>query len=290
MKKFLFIVLAVVVGACSGTTPERASAGLSSTCGSLSGHPAHYRHVIWIWFENKSYSQIIGSSSAPYLNRLARRCGLATRYHAVTHPSLPNYIAATSGSTHGIADDEGPWSHRLAVGSIFSQVQAAGDRWRSIEESMPEPCYLSNSGRYAVRHNPAAYYTGIRTTCERWDVSALTAWHCRFTFVTPNACHDMLDCSVATGDAWLKRFLPRVISSYDYQRGRTAIFIVWDESDYSSSNHVPLIVISPYTPAGKRASTSLSHYSLLRSTESMLGLPYLGKAAKANGLREAFHL
>jgi phosphatidylinositol-3-phosphatase len=290
VKKFLVIALAVVVGACAATTPERSSATLSSMCGSLSTHPAHYGHVIWIWFENKSYSQVIGNSSAPYLNRLAKRCGLATHFHAIRHPSLPNYIAATSGSTQGITDDAGPSSHPLRVRSIFSQVRAAGYRWRSIEESMPAACYLWNSGEYAVRHNPAAYYGRIRTICRNSDTPSLTAWHRRFTFVTPNVCHDMHDCSVATGDAWLRRFLPRIVSSHGYQHGRTAIFIVWDEGDYSSSNRVPLLVISPYTPAGKRVSTSLTHYSLLRSTESMLGLRYLGKAATANGLRAGFHL
>ena len=81
--------------------------------------------MIWIWLENHSYRQIIGSSSAPYINSLARACGLATNYKAVTHPSLPNYIAATSGETWAIADDNPPSSHPLRVESIFQQARSA---------------------------------------------------------------------------------------------------------------------------------------------------------------------
>jgi len=104
--------------------------------------PQRYRHVVWIWFENHSASQVIGSTEAPYMTSLARTCGLATRYEAITHPSLPNYIAATSGDTWGIADDNPPSSHPLAVDSIFQQAGSAG----SYEESMPSNCALTSSG------------------------------------------------------------------------------------------------------------------------------------------------
>src|SRR5690242_9037675 len=112
--------------------------------------------------ENHSYDQIVGSPSAPYVNRLASRCGLAANYHAVTHPSLPNYIAATSGSTQGIADDGPPSSHPLAVPSIFEQ--AGG---RSYEQSMRSACRGTDSYPYAVKHNPEAYFTRVSRLCAR---------------------------------------------------------------------------------------------------------------------------
>jgi phospholipase C len=264
--------------------------------------PATWQHVIWIWMENHSFSEIIGSSSAPYLNQLANQCGLATNYHAVTHPSLPNYIAATSGSPQGITDDNPPSSHPLGVASIFSQVSDAGLQWRSYEESMPSNCDLSSSGTYAVKHNPAAYYTGIRTACGNWDVpsgttsggaflsdlqnNALPA----FSFVTPNLCNDMHDCSVATGDAWLKAWVPIILASPGYASGNTALVITWDEDDGSASNQVATIVVSPSTPVGARSSTNFTHYSLLRTAEEQLGLPTtLGGAATATSMRSAFN-
>jgi hypothetical protein len=69
---------------------------------------------------------------------LVARCGLATNYHAIAHPSLPNYVAITSGNTHGIGDDEDPSAHPLGGASLFGQL---GGSWRAVEESMPQPLY-----------------------------------------------------------------------------------------------------------------------------------------------------
>src|SRR5258708_16966385 len=69
----------------------------SSPCGKLRTPPHSYRHVVWVWMENHSYNTIIRARQAPYINKLATRCGLAANYHNISHPSLPNYIAATSG-------------------------------------------------------------------------------------------------------------------------------------------------------------------------------------------------
>jgi hypothetical protein len=109
---------------------------------------------VWILLENVGYS-VIGSSSAPYLNALAADCGLATNYYAVSHPSLPNYIALTSGSTQGITDDGEPSSHPLSSSSIFSEL---GGHWRTLAESMPSRCDRVTSADYAARHNPVVYY------------------------------------------------------------------------------------------------------------------------------------
>ena len=271
----------------------------STDCGTKTAPPATYAHVIWIWMENHSYSEIIGSSAAPYINSLASGCGLATNYTAVTHPSLPNYIAATSGDTWGIADDNPPSSHPLAVAGIFQQAGSAG----SYEESMPSNCDLTSSGTYAVKHNPEAYYTNIRAACAADNVpmgttssgafaTALSSGNLpTFSFVTPNLCNDMHDCSVQTGDAWLQSWVPKITASASYQSGNTAIFITWDEDDSSSGNHVATIVVSPYTTPGTRSAAAFTHYSLLRTTEQLLGITtYLGNAASAASMRAAFGL
>jgi hypothetical protein len=112
-----------------------------------------------------------------------------------------------------------------------------------------------------------------------------------FSFVTPNLCNDTHDCDVATGDAWLQSFIPKITASADYQAGKTVVFLTWDEDDGSASNHVATIVLSAYTPPGTRAGTSFSHYSLLRTTEELLGATtFLGGAATANDMRSSFHL
>jgi phosphatidylinositol-3-phosphatase len=214
-----------------------------------------------------------GSSSAPYINSLANGCGLATNYKAVSHPSLPNYIAATSGDSWGIADDNPPSSHPLAVNS------------------------------YAVRHNPEAYYTNIRTTCNSDNVpmgtttsgafvNALTSGTLpKFSFVTPNLPNDMHDCSIATGDAWLQNWVPKITASPSYQAGSTVLIITWDEDDGHSGNQVATIVVSPCTTPGATSGTAFTHYSLLRTTEELLGIStFLGNAASATSMRSAFGL
>jgi hypothetical protein len=283
----LALMLAIV--AALSALPGAAAA--SGPCGTAAAPPAGYDHVVWIVMENHAYSQIVGSPSAPYLNRLARSCGLATHFSAETHPSLPNYIAMTSGSPQGIGDDAGPSAHRLPAASIFSQLGPGG--WRALQESMPSACALDNAGRYAVRHNPAAYYTNLRGACLTNDVplTGTPNLAARFTFVTPNVCHDMHDCSVATGDAWLKGFLPKVLASPQYRAGRTAVFVTWDEDDHSSANHVATLVLAPSVKPGTKAGAAYDHYSLLRTTEQLLGLErFLGHAAKATGMRPAFNL
>jgi phosphatidylinositol-3-phosphatase len=263
--------------------------------------PARYDHVLWIWFENKA--PVVGSADAPYFTALAGQCGLATNYHGITHPSLPNYLAATGGSTFGVTDDAAPSAHPIDGPSIFGQVKAAGGQWRSYQESAPGRCALTSSDRYAVRHNPAAYFTGIRGDCRAWSVplgsasaGALAQDLSRsrlgaFSFVTPDLCNDMHDCPVSTGDRWLKAWLPRILASPAYRAGRTAVVVTFDEDDRTAGNRVSTIVVAPSVRPGTTSGAPFTHYSLLRTTEQLLGLPTtLGNASTAASMRSAFHL
>ena len=206
-----------------------------------------YRHVIWIWMENHSSKAIIGSSQAPYVNMLAQECGLATNYHNITHPSLPNYIAATSGLSYSALPDFLPDCSPSAncdtsAKSIFGQ----GETWKSYQESMPSSCDHGNSGNYAVRHNPAVYYTTLHG-CSGNDVSyshlATDLAHNQlpaFSFITPNLIDDMHDGTVADGNQWLSRNLPIILNSAEYRNGSTVVFITWDEGEgggYASGEH-----------------------------------------------------
>ena len=284
--------------AVGGTRTFESAVVASSSCGTRRKPPKVYRHVVWIVMENKGYSQIIDSANAPYINALAQQCGVATRFAAESHPSLPNYIAMTTGSLQGISDDSDPSAHRLFVPSIFSQL---GTTWRALAESMPSNCYRTNAGLYAVRHNPAVYFTNIRTReCMLQDVPLgrrpnLTG---RFTFVTPNICHDMHSCPTTgddeaaqtrAGDDWLATFVPKVLSSPQYRSGAMAVFVTWDEG--SLDNHIATLVLSPYTHPGTTSPALFNHYSLLRTTEDMLGLhAHIANAAGAPSMRAAFHL
>ena len=287
----LVVSLALASSGLAAMPSAAASAAVARTtsarCGTLRAVPS-YRHVVWILMENEGYGNINGSPDAPYLNGLAASCGLASNYAAISHPSLPNYIALTSGGTQGITDDGEPSAHRLGAASIFSQL---GGNWRALEESMPTSCDKVTSGDYAARHNPAVYYTDLATTCPKDDVPLrqpldLSA---AFTFITPNICDDMHSCPVATGDAWLSRYVPQILNSAPYRTNSTVLFITFDEGT-TASNTVPTVVVAPSVPRALRVASAYTHYSLLRTTEQLLKLAPLGAATRASSMLAAFHL
>jgi hypothetical protein len=258
--------------------------------------------------ENHSYDSIIGSPSAPYINYLAGSCGLATNYHNVTHPSLPNYLAATSGmsqqSLAAFSSDCDPSPGCESPGdSLFGQ----GETWKSYEEDMSAPCQRGSTGEYAARHNPAVYYTALSDCLLRdvpypaLDQDLADGRIPAFAFVTPDLLDDMHDGTVAGGDKWLAATLPAILDSNLYRRGGLVVFLTWDEGEGGSAGdcatnttdagcHVATLVISATTRPGTRAGTLFNHWSLLKTTEELLHLPLLGQAADASDMRAAFDL
>lgn len=283
-KHLVTIAMALSVLACSSTS---SSSRLTTSSSSTTTTPVKIQHVVWILMENKDYSQIIGSGAAPYINSLANTYGLATNFFAESHPSLPNYIALTSGSTRGIRDDNDPSSHPLKVSSIFLQLPGGGSR--SLEESMPNKCAKGNSGEYAVRHNPEAYYVNLRSDCSNYDVpfGSSPNLSAKVTLVTPNVIHDMHDGSIQDGDNYLKGYVPKLLATSQYKAGNTVIFLTWDENSGSSGNHVVTIVISPRTHHVKNG-TTFTHYSMLKTVEQIFGLKQLVNAAKAKSMLGKF--
>ena len=308
-RRVLVPVITLVLGATLsvvGVTPQAGAA--AAPCGNMTAAQTSFRHVLWIFMENHSYSDVIGSAEAPYMNNLASRCGLATNYHNITHPSLPNYIAATSGlalsNLSKFTSDCAPSpSCSTKAASIFGQAGS----WRSYEDSMPTRCDMTNSGEYAVRHNPATYYTTLRG-CSKRDVpygrlstdlanNQLPA----FGFITPNLVHDTHDGTIAQGDKWLSNHVPPILDSEAYRTGSLVVFLTYDEGEHGSSSdcatnttdvgcQVATIVMSESTQAGTQSGKLFNHYSLLRTTEQLLNLPFLRQAKTANGMRKAFGL
>jgi phospholipase C len=258
--------------------------------------------VMVIAEENETYDQVLGGDQAPYLTQLAAQYATIAAMHAgypPSCPSLPAYLLMTSGSTHGVCDDSGPWAHKIDGPSIFSEVEDAGLQWRGYAESMPKPCTAHNAagGRYLVRHAPAPYYTAVAKRCASWDLPLGTptagALHDdvaagrlpAYAFVTPDACDDMhgaADCPgdlVATGDQWLARWLPEILAGPDYRSGRLLIVITWDEGS-TSSNHIPTVVVGP-TAQHVSVTAPITHCGLLALEERLLKLPLLGCARTA---------
>jgi acid phosphatase len=246
--------------------------------------------VAVVLMENHEYGQIIGSPSAPYVNSLASTYGLATSSYGITHPSLPNYLALTGGSTFGISSD--CTSCHVGRSNLVDQLERHGISWKAYMEDLPSPCYTGSYHRdYAKKHDPFVYYDDVvrnPSRCHRvvpftqLSADLRSGTLPRFVWVTPNLCHDMHDCGVATGDDWLKANLPPLLAAL----GPTGVlFLTFDEgtSDAgccgkAAGGHVATIVAGPAVVPDGEFSTGYDHYSVLRTIEAAWGLGRLRNA------------
>jgi phospholipase C len=318
MKKLLAALVVLSALALAGPAPVRAQSAIGAFCGTQPRHPRRWAHVVWIWMENHSFDQIIGSADAPFINSVASSCGLATNFHNITHVSLANYIGAVTGlplatleQSQFQFDCNPSTTCSTAAPSIFQQVAS----WKVYMESMTTNCQPTGLVGYAVRHNPPAYLTSL-TDCATFDVP-YTALQSdldndtlpAFSMIVPNTVNDMHDGpdpgAIHNGDAWLATELPKIVNSAAYQAGNTVVFITFDEGETAGLNfgedcannttdescHIPTIVVSPSTPDGTTSAKLYNHYSLLRTTERLLGIhKRLGLARHARIMKRPFNL
>jgi acid phosphatase len=239
-------------------------------------------HVFVIVMENHAYGEVVGSASAPYFNSQIPSGALGESYFAVAHPSLPNYLSLIGGSTFGTTSD--CTTCLVSAPNIADNVEAAGRTWKAYMESMPSPCFVGDSYPYMQKHNPFIYFNDIRTNSARCgqhvvpysqmstDLKSATTTP-NYAFITPNMCNDTHDCAVSSGDAWLSAQVPLILGSPAFKTQHSLLAIVWDEDDSSASNQVPLLLLGPAAGAGTKSLVSYSHYSLLHTIETGLGLP-----------------
>jgi hypothetical protein len=246
-----------------------ASAPARAASPTPAGKVPRVAHVVVVVFENHERGDVLGTASAPTFNRLAAEYAQATDAQAVAHPSLPNYLALVSGSTHGVTDD---CTDCMQTGpTIASQLAARHRSALTYAEGYP------SSSRFAKKHVPFLYFpqsVSHVVGLDRFDARHLPA----YAMVVPDLCHDMHDCSVAEGDRWLKRFIGPLLTAPD-----TAVFLAFDEgsSDVGGGGRVPLIMLGSVVRPHSVFRGRVSHYGLLRTMEAMLGLGPLGHARDA---------
>jgi acid phosphatase len=266
-----------------------------------------FKHIIMIVFENHEYDSVVGNSSMPSYNQFASENTLLSQYYAITHPSLPNYLAIFGGDTFGITTD----CENCFVSStnLPDQIEASGRTWRAYFQDMPHPCFVMDTAIYVQKHNPFMYFDSIRldpTRCGRSVVpfdqleTDLAAGSLPdFVYIMPNSCvstddiYSNPDCNLSLADGWLGGVMGMLL---DYLKPRAAtepylIILTWDEGQGSHSccglpaqagGRVPTVLISPLVKSGFRDATPYTHYSLLKTIETAWGLPWLGHAADAN--------
>jgi phospholipase C len=323
----------VAAGPASATSPgptHSPTVNADTPCVGLSGAPSRIHHVIVLFMENQPYKDIVGSPQAPYFNALAQRCGQATNYHNITHPSAPEYLTATSGELGGAGDcppvfldPSWPPTCPDANDNVFNQAMSAGETWKVYEESMASNCFEGeDESNYDINHNPAAYYTDLggpsgepNSPCMRFDVPLGTPQTGNletdlasgtlpnYSFIAPDLIHDTHNAPIAVGDQYLSQLIPTILNSPQYRNGSTVLFLTWDEGEGGSTRdcaynttdvgcHVAMAVVSPYTEPGSESAELFNHYSLLKTSERLLGLPLLGHAGDSavKSMAPPFHL
>ncbi len=289
MRRSLMAVLCLfAVAACVSTQPTAtvppntpvAAPTTTTTTPSASPTPSTPGSVFVIVMENRSYDQAIAGG---YTAQLARTYAVATDYHGVSHPSLPNYLAMTSGSTWGVTDDG--W-HPLPKTGLGTQLTAAGIPWRAYMEGMSGNC-LASPYPYALKHDPFAYYGGgcpsqvVPLTRLSSDLAGPNTP--RFVWITPGLCHDGHDCSTSVADQWLSQAVPQILAS-DAWKHNGLLVITWDEGE-DSANHILTLFIQPGA-AHLTSSRRYDHYSLLATIEDRFGVPRLGEAKNASPMSD----
>lgn len=261
-----------------------------SPCGTMTtddGLPHQIDHVIWVVFENKPRSVVFGDATKdPYLGGLALACGQASAYQST--PYFPAKMAMASGSDWGLTKDAAP----VPGPDIYSQL---GSDWMQYMGGMPSNCYKVNTKDklYLAAHNAAAYFTDNAAACATQDVplpaspADLDLSH-KFTYIEATVPSSMHGCSricgrnkwaqLAMGDIWARTWVAGLTASPEYLSGNTVIFVLWDQAS-TLTNNTAFIAVSPYTTPGSVSATPYTHYSLLRGTQDLLGLPLLGHAA-----------
>jgi len=242
--------------------------------------------------ENQDYGNVYGPQ--PYETSVANTYGYATSYYGIGHYSADNYIAMTSGA---------PWSSCTGGdGSPGSCPQTQDNVFHQLGAGQAQD--LVDPGSLDVSHQPVEYYTDLGCSgvgsCPYEQTLPATfsasTFDPAYTFISPNKQDDGHDSSAGAGDAWLSSEAPKIMATPQYTSGSMAILVVYDESSLNDTqgattppdNHVYLSAISPATSHVVDSQAGLTHYSLLRKSESMFGLPLLGSAESAPDMGTGF--
>lgn len=276
--------IAAALGLAGASVGLWAGLGGTSTAHAAGAVPTP-DHVIVVMMENHAYSQVIGSSSAPYINSLKTGGANLTASYGITHPSQPNYYQIFSGSNQGITGDSCITPGFSSAANLGSELIAAGKTWGSYNESLPsQGSTTCSSGNYAQKHNPWFGFSNVPTSSAKTfaqfpsDYTTLP----QVSFVVPNLCSDMHDCSVSTGDKWIKNNLGAYAT---WAKTHNSLLVVtFDEDNRLAGNRIPTVLYGqPVTP-GSSSGTTYNHYNMLRTIEDMYGTSHAGNAASASDI------
>lgn len=286
-RVLLAVFLLLMAGVQAWSRPQAAVAAQA-------GPVPRFSHVIIVIGENKEFGEVVGNRKMPNFNAWAVQYALLTRYYAIGHPSLPNYLALLSGDSFGIRSD--CLDCLVRARSLPDLLEAAGRSWKAYVEGLPSAGFLGSfSGRYAMKHNPFVYFDAIRRDPARLNRSVVPLTQLAgdleknelpdYSFIVPDMCDSSHDCRVEVMDAWLGRVVGSILHSPAFD-AESLLVLTFDEgttdqaccgrSPLARGGNIPTVLISPLVKAGYRDPTPYSHYSLLKTILRSWGLDDLG--------------
>ena len=306
----LAFLISVLIGCGGGSPSSTPPAPTPPTKGSA---VPQFSHVFLLVLENQGYTDVIGTSSMPYLNSLAAKNALATQYYADAHPSLPNYFELTVGEGSSITGTEGDsFTGTVTQDNVVRALAAAGKSWKAYLESLPSVGYSGgDSAPYVVRHNPFVYFSDVKqSSTQSANVVPFTQLSTDITngalpdygFIAPNVNDDAHNCpsgmstctdtqKLAAADQWLSTNIQPLLSSAAFKN--SLLIIVFDEAEDADvthgGGHVAMVLVSPLVKQGYQSTTLYQHESILRLMMKGLGVSDLpGSAATAPDMTEFF--
>lgn len=236
-------------------------------------------HVVIVMEENHSYTEIIGSSDAPYINSLAALGASFTQSFAITHPSEPNYLALFSGSTESVTGDDCPLT--FSATSLETELAAAGKSFTGYSEALPAAgSMVCSSGEYDRNHVPWTDFSQDSSN----DNQPFSSFPTNFAdlptvaFVIPDLLDDMHNGTVAQGDMWLQANLSAYVNWA--MSNNSLLIVTWDEDDGTENNQIPTIFVGQPVKPGQYAGM-INDYNVLRTIEDMYALPRMGNSGSS---------
>ena len=270
----------------------------------------HFNYILNILLENQGFNQTYGSNcpgNCTYITQLANTYGLAENYSAIAHPSLPNYLALTSGGNYDTApfnNDCGPLSTgcQVSAPNIIDSIEASGRSWKGYMEDYNGGCTAKGDTYYRNQHNPFLYYTDITSSINRCsrivDANPGTSGYLalptalladlnsilsssNYMWLTPNLCDDghnlctPINNTVTQVNDYLSQLVPKILSSTLFKSQQVALLITWDESLFKTPNKVTTIWAGNTAKTSYHSSSPYNHYSTVRTLETAWTLPTL---------------
>jgi acid phosphatase len=259
-------------------------------------------HVVMVVEENHSYSSVIGNKAMPYLNSLASKYGLATQYYANTHPAIGNSFEMTTGLGLTNDDTATPASFPVSADNIASELMVSGKTWKSYAEGLPYAGYIGgNTGNYAVRNNPFAYFKEVQnSSTQKMNLVPFSQFATdlannelpNFSYVVPSTLNDGQRGSLQQSDTWLKQNIEPLLADATFQQDGILIITFADSSRTDTAHgggRVATLVIGPEAQLAYSSTTFYQHPSLLRTVLTALGATsFPGAAASAPSMSEFF--